>query len=37
MIKRSINVLTYQNDQSVMHMDFDQFLLSREFSKENPN
>ena len=35
MIKRSINVLTYQNDQSVMHMDYDQFLLSREFSKES--
>ena len=37
MIKRSVNVLTYQNDQSVMHMDYDQFLLSREFSKEKSN
>ena len=37
MIKRSVNVLTYQNDHSVMHMDYDQFLLSREFSKENSN
>ena len=35
MIKRSVNALTYQNDHSVMHMDYDQFLLSREFSKEN--
>ena len=37
MIKRSVNALTYQNDHSVMHMDYDQFLLSREFSKENSN
>ena len=37
MIKRSINVLTYQSDHSVMHMDYDQFLLSREFSKDNSN
>jgi len=37
MIKRSVNVLTYHNDQSVMHMDYDQFLLSREFSKEKSN
>ena len=34
MIKRSVNALTYQNDQAVMHMDYDQFLLSREFLKE---
>ena len=33
MIKRSINVLTYQSDQAIMHMDYDQFLLSREFHK----
>ena len=33
MIKRSVNALTYQNDKSVMHMDYDQFLLSREFLK----
>ena len=33
MIKRSVNALTYQNDQSIMHMDFDQFLLSREYVK----
>jgi enoyl-CoA hydratase/carnithine racemase len=33
MIKRSINALTYQSDQSIMHMDYDQFLLSREFHK----
>ena len=31
MIKRSVNALTYQNDQAIMHMDYDQFLLSREF------
>jgi enoyl-CoA hydratase/carnithine racemase len=34
MIKRSVNALTYQNDQAIMHMDYDQFLLSREFLKE---
>ena len=34
MIKRSVNALTYQNDQSIMHMDFDQFLLSREYIKK---
>ena len=34
MIKRSVNALTYQNDQSIMHMDYDQFLLSREFLKD---
>jgi enoyl-CoA hydratase/carnithine racemase len=33
MIKRSVNALTYQSDQSIMHMDYDQFLLSREFHK----
>ncbi len=33
MIKRSVNALTYQNDQAIMHMDYDQFLLSREFSE----
>ena len=34
MIKKSINILCYQNDQSIMHMDYDQFLLSREFLKK---
>ena len=34
MIKRSINVLTYQNDQAIMHMDYDQFLLTKEFLKK---
>jgi len=34
MIKRSVNALTYQNDQAIMHMDYDQFLLSREFQKK---
>ena len=34
MIKRSVNALTYQNDQAIMHMDYDQFLLSREFSEK---
>jgi len=34
MIKRSVNVLTYQADQAIMHMDYDQFLLAREFHKE---
>jgi enoyl-CoA hydratase/carnithine racemase len=33
MIKRSVNALTYQNDHSIMHMDYDQFLLSRELLK----
>ena len=33
MIKRSVNALTYQSDQAIMHMDYDQFLLSREFHK----
>ena len=33
MIKRSVNALTYQSDQAIMHMDYDQFLLSREFQK----
>ena len=34
MIKRSVNALTYQVDKAIMHMDYDQFLLSREFHKE---
>ena len=34
MIKRSVNALTYQADKAIMHMDYDQFLLSREFLKE---
>ena len=34
MIKRSVNALAYQSDQSIMHMDYDQFLLSREFHKD---
>lgn len=34
MIKRSVNALTYQADQAIMHMDYDQFLLAREFHKE---
>ena len=34
MIKKSINILCYQNDQSIMHMDYDQFLLSRKFLKK---
>jgi len=33
MIKRSVNALTYQSDHSIMHMDYDQYLLSREFHK----
>ena len=33
MIKRSVNALAYQSDQAIMHMDYDQFLLSREFHK----
>jgi len=34
MIKRSVNALTYQSDQAIMHMDYDQFLLSREYLKK---
>ena len=34
MIKRSVNALTYQADQAIMHMDYDQFLLAKEFHKE---
>ena len=34
MIKRSVNALTYQSDQAIMHMDYDQFLLSREFHEK---
>ena len=34
MIKRSINALTYQADKAIMHMDYDQFLLAREFHKK---
>ena len=34
MIKRSVNALTYQADKAIMHMDYDQFLLSREFSEK---
>ena len=34
MIKRSVNALTYQSDHSIMHMDYDQYLLSREFHRE---
>ena len=34
MIKKSVNALVYQNDQSIMHMDYDQFLLTREFGKK---
>ena len=34
MIKRSVNALTFQSDQSIMHMDYDQFLLTREFHKD---
>ena len=34
MVKRSVNALTYQADQAIMHMDYDQFLLSREFHKK---
>ena len=33
MIKRSVNALTYQADQAIMHMDYDQYLLAREFHK----
>ena len=35
MIKKSVNALVYQNDQSIMHMDYDQFLLTREFGKKD--
>ena len=34
MIKKSVNALTYKDDEAIMHMDYDQFLLSREFHKE---
>jgi len=34
MIKRSVNALTYQSDHAIMHMDYDQFLLSREFHEK---
>ena len=34
MIKRSVNALTYKSDHAIMHMDYDQFLLSREFYKK---
>ena len=34
MIKRSVNALTYRADQAIMHMDYDQFLLAREFHKD---
>ena len=37
MIKRSVNALTYHSDQAIMHMDYDQFLLSREFFKKEIN
>jgi enoyl-CoA hydratase/carnithine racemase len=30
MIKRSVNELTYGNDKSIMHMDYDQTMLSYE-------
>ena len=30
MIKKSINAITYNSDLSAMHMDYDQFLLTRE-------
>ena len=32
MIKRSVNNLVYKNDESVMHMDYDQTLLTHETS-----
>ena len=32
MIKRSINVLAYNNAIAVMHMDYDQFLLTQDYS-----
>ena len=35
MIKKSVNALVYQNDQSIMHMDYDQFLLTRELGKKD--
>ena len=35
MIKRSVNALTYQADQAIMHMDYDQFLLTRELGKKD--
>jgi enoyl-CoA hydratase/carnithine racemase len=30
MIKRSVNSLVYKNDESIMHMDYDQTLLTHE-------
>ena len=30
MIKRSVNNLVYKNDESIMHMDYDQLLLTHE-------
>ena len=30
MIKRSVNFLTYSDDESTMHMDYDQTLLTAE-------
>ena len=30
MIKRSVNAITYNSDLAAMHMDYDQFLLTRE-------
>ena len=30
MIKRSVNNLVYKNDESIMHMDYDQTLLTHE-------
>ena len=47
MIKRSVNNLVYKNDESIMHMDYDQTLLTHEtrdrkeavtafFEKRNP-
>ena len=29
MIKKSVNAITYNSDFSAMHMDYDQFLLTR--------
>ena len=48
MIKRSVNNLVYKNDESIMHMDYDQLLLTHEtedrqeavnafFEKRKPN
>ena len=30
MIKKSVNAITYNSDLAAMHMDYDQFLLTRE-------